>query len=47
MLLADWLEIRGSSDPCWGLINLVEQVTELRKTLTYHYQFSKGDDKAR
>ena len=31
--------------PSWGWINLLEWLTELRETLTYVYQFTKGYDK--
>ena len=34
-----------SPTPSLGLINLLEQFTKLRETLTYIYQFIKGYDK--
>ena len=34
MLLTNWLEIGGLMTPSLGLINLLEQLTELRETVS-------------
>ena len=42
VLLTNWVEIGDSNSPFLGSINLPEQFTALRETLTYMYQFIKG-----
>ena len=44
VLLTNWLSIRGPQDFSSCLINLLEWLTDLRKTVTYIYRFLKDTD---